>query len=102
MLRQRRILPCRDLLSFLLCTPVLSAALLAQTPAPEEPGPGTPAGNDEVRKIMETVPAGRARSEDGTPPDAARRGALHGKFQLRKGLAIDLMASEPAVEQPSA
>ena len=55
------------------------------------------AGNEKVRHIMETY-EGRGTLADGslpTPPTAAL--AL---FSLRPGLAVDLMAAEPAVEQP--
>ena len=55
------------------------------------------AGNAQVRKIMETY-AGRGTLADDTPltPPAE---ALH-RFTLRPGLELDLMASEPQVEQP--
>ncbi|MDQ3622470.1 MAG: c-type cytochrome [Verrucomicrobiota bacterium] len=62
----------------------------AQTAAP-------PAGNEEVRKIMETY-AGRGTLADATPPTPARE-ALK-TFKVREGFAIDLMAAEPDVEQP--
>lgn len=55
------------------------------------------AGNEQVRKTMETF-VGRGVMADNTPPsapaDALRR------FKLRPGLAIDLMASEPQLTQP--
>ncbi|TLD71958.1 c-type cytochrome [Phragmitibacter flavus] len=59
--------------------------------------PPTPAANDEVRKVMETFKGrGVMRGETPpTPPDAAPD-----SFQLRDGLALDLMAAEPMVEQP--
>jgi putative heme-binding domain-containing protein len=56
-----------------------------------------PAGNDEVRKVMETF-AGRGVLSDGskpTPPKEALK-----SFTLRDGLTIDLIASEPDVAQP--
>src|SRR5688500_4675965 len=56
-----------------------------------------PAGNEEVRKIMETF-AGRGVQRDNTkplPPDEALK-----RFTMREGFAIDLIASEPAVTQP--
>ena len=56
-----------------------------------------PAGNEEVRKVMETY-AGRGVLRDNTPPTSPKD-ALK-TFQMRKGFAIDLMASEPEVEQP--
>lgn len=96
MLGVRRIPAMPRLVPFLLCTPILSAALLAQAPAADA-GTQPPAGNDEVRKIMETF-TGRGTLKDGTPPTPPTE-ALS-KFQLRKGLTIDLMAAEPGVEQP--
>jgi len=74
------------LLPFLL---ILSHAA-AQTAAP-------PAGNEEVRKIMETYP-GRGVLRDNTAPTPAAE-ALK-KFTVREGFAVDLMASEPDVRQP--
>lgn len=74
-------------------TPLIqSAGLLAQN-TPAQP----PAGNEQVRKIMETY-AGRGTLADSTPPTEAREAAS--QFELRDGLAIDLLASEPDVEQP--
>ncbi|MES2507899.1 MAG: dehydrogenase, partial [Verrucomicrobiota bacterium] len=59
--------------------------------------PGAVAGNEEVKKIMETR-KGRGVMADDTPPtpplDAVK------KFTTRSDVAVDLMASEPAVEQP--
>jgi putative membrane-bound dehydrogenase-like protein len=59
--------------------------------------PAGPAGNAEVQKIIETF-GGRGMQRDDTPPkspaDALRT------FNLREGLAIDLIAAEPAVTQP--
>jgi putative heme-binding domain-containing protein len=59
--------------------------------------PGAVAGNEEVKKIMETR-KGRGVMADDTPPtpplDAVK------KFATRSDVAVDLMASEPAVEQP--
>ena len=56
-----------------------------------------PAGNDEVRKIMETY-TGRGTLSDGSKPTPAKE-ALK-SFTLRDGLTIDLIASEPDVAQP--
>jgi len=72
-------------LSALLYFPVLAA--LAQGPA----------GNDAVKKIMETRP-GRGVMRDDTPPTPAAEAVK--QFKLRSDVAIDLMASEPDVEQP--
>lgn len=55
------------------------------------------AGNDEVKKIIETRP-GRGVMRDDTPPTPAAEAVK--KFKLRSDLALDLMASEPVVEQP--
>jgi putative heme-binding domain-containing protein len=55
------------------------------------------AGNEAVKKIMETRP-GRGVMRDDTPPTPAAEAVK--KFKLRSDVAIDLMASEPDVEQP--
>ena len=55
------------------------------------------AGNEAVKKIMETRP-GRGVMRDDTPPTPPLE-ALK-KFKHRSDVAIDLMASEPIVEQP--
>lgn len=80
----------------------LSAAtlLLATLPAlAAEPNvkPDDVAGNEAVKKIMETRP-GRGVMRDDTPPTPPQE-ALK-KFKVRSDVAIDLMASEPEVEQP--
>ncbi|MGH7946663.1 MAG: PVC-type heme-binding CxxCH protein, partial [Opitutaceae bacterium] len=73
---------------------LLSAACLAPTFAADT---AVPAGNEEVRKIMETYP-GRGTLSDGSKPlppaDALKT------FTLREGLTIELVAAEPAVTQP--
>jgi putative heme-binding domain-containing protein len=55
------------------------------------------AGNEAVKKIMETR-AGRGVMRDDTPPTPPEE-ALK-KFKARSDVAIDLMAAEPVVEQP--
>jgi putative membrane-bound dehydrogenase-like protein len=55
------------------------------------------AGNEKVRHIMETY-AGRGTLADSTPPTPPDR-AL-GLFTPGPGLAVDLIAAEPDVEQP--
>lgn len=55
------------------------------------------AGNEQVRKIMETY-TGRGTLADDTPPTEPLEAVK--QFKLRPDLAIDLMAAEPAVEQP--
>src|SRR5271168_5157786 len=64
--------------------------LCAQTSAP-------PAGNEEVRKVMETF-KGRGVMRDNTPPTPP--GEALKTFQMRDGFAIDMMASEPDSCQP--
>lgn len=74
--------------------------LLATLPAfAAEPNvkPEDVAGNEAVKKIMETRP-GRGVMRDDTPPTPPQE-ALK-KFKLRSDVAMDLMASEPDVEQP--
>lgn len=61
------------------------------------PPPAGPAGNADVQKVIETF-AGRGVQSDGSKPPGLAE-AL-GKFTLRAGLAIDLVAAEPAVMQP--
>jgi putative heme-binding domain-containing protein len=56
-----------------------------------------PAGNEQVKKIMETRP-GRGVMADDTPPTPAKQAVT--QFKMRSDVAIDLMAAEPAVEQP--
>ena len=58
---------------------------------------GVVAGNEAVKKIMETY-GGRGTLADDTPPTPAEEAVK--QFQLRPDLAIDLMGSEPVVEQP--
>jgi putative heme-binding domain-containing protein len=59
--------------------------------------PDDVAGNEAVKKIMETRP-GRGVMRDDTPPTLALEAVK--KFKTRSDVAIDLMASEPVVEQP--
>ena len=59
--------------------------------------PDDVAGNEAVKKIMETR-AGRGVMRDNTPPTPPEE-ALK-KFKIRSDVAIDLMAAEPVVEQP--
>src|SRR5688500_3744515 len=55
------------------------------------------AGSDQVKKIMETY-GGRGVLRDDTPPSSPQEAVK--KFKVRDGLAIDIMATEPDVEQP--
>jgi putative heme-binding domain-containing protein len=82
----------RCLHTIALCQLAATAAL-AQDPK----GKSDAAGNEQVRKIMETY-TGRGTLADDTPPTAPQE-ALK-KFTTRPDVAIDLMASEPALEQP--
>jgi putative heme-binding domain-containing protein len=72
----------------------LGASALAADPNPKA---DDIAGNEAVKKIMETRP-GRGVMRDDTPPTPPQE-ALK-KFKTRSDVAIDLMASEPVVEQP--
>lgn len=74
-----------------LCLVCLGALPAAETAA--QP----PAGNDEVRRIMETF-EGRGVQRDNSQP-LAPQDALK-TFTVRESLAIDLIASEPAITQP--
>lgn len=77
----------RHLLPVLLC---LTASVHAEKPE-------AVAGNEEVRKIMETR-KGRGVMADDTPPTPPLEAVK--KFATRSDVAVDLMAAEPAVEQP--
>ncbi|MCF7787012.1 MAG: c-type cytochrome [Prosthecobacter sp.] len=59
--------------------------------------PGDVAGNEAVRKIMETR-AGRGVMRDDTPPTPPEEAVK--KFKTRSDVVVDLMAAEPVVEQP--
>ncbi|MFN0075351.1 MAG: c-type cytochrome [Prosthecobacter sp.] len=73
---------------------VLGSSAFAAEPNPKA---DDIAGNEAVKKIMETRP-GRGVMRDDTPPTAAKDAVK--KFKTRSDVAIDLMASEPVVEQP--
>src|SRR5437660_4316383 len=75
---------------------LLVAAVLPLTRSLPAAEPG-PAGNADVQKIMETFGGRGVMRDDSkpTPPDEALK-----TFTLRDGLAIDLIAAEPAVAQP--
>lgn len=72
----------------------LGTSGLAADPNPKA---GAVAGNEAVKKIMETR-AGRGVMRDDTPPTPPQE-ALK-KFKHRSDVEIDLMAHEPIVEQP--
>lgn len=72
----------------------LGTSGLAADPNPKA---DTVAGNEAVKKIMETR-AGRGVMRDDTPPTPPQEAVK--KFKHRSDVAIDLMAHEPVVEQP--
>src|SRR5947208_1122852 len=74
----------------------LHASLVGRSHVWADPA-APPAGNEEVRKIMEQFP-GRGVMRDNTPPTRPKD-ALQ-TFKVRDGYALDLMASEPDVVQP--
>src|SRR5436190_18253314 len=76
---------------------ILSTALLLCCSAALPAQDTSRAGNEDVKKIMETF-GGRGVMRDATPPTAPLDAVK--KFKMRDGLAIDLMAAEPDVEQP--
>ena len=73
---------------------VLGSSALAADPNPKA---DDIAGNEAVKKIMETRP-GRGVMRDDTPPTAPQDAVKN--FKHRSDVAIDLMAHEPVVEQP--
>ena len=79
----------------------LSALLAFSVTAAHAVGPNVKtddvAGNEAVKKIMESRP-GRGVMRDDTPPTPPQEAVK--KFKTRSDVAIDLMASEPDVEQP--
>lgn len=78
--------------------PLTAFLVLSAMPSPAAgPSPSAVAGNEQVRKIMETY-EGRGTLADGSAPTSARE-ALR-QFHPRLGFAVDLMAAEPDVEQP--
>ena len=77
-----------------LCCALLSSTCALRTIAAEPTGP---AGNEAVQKIIDTF-GGRGVQRDDTQPLSPAE-ALK-KFTLREGLAIDLIAAEPAISQP--
>lgn len=82
--------------------PVLFAAsifcvFISASSAEPKAKPDDVAGNEAVKKIMETRP-GRGVMRDDTPPTSPQEAVK--KFQTRPDVAIDLMAGEPEVRQP--
>ena len=74
--------------------PLIAPALFAATPNVK---PDDVAGNEAVKKIMETY-GGRGTLADNTPPRSPDE-ALK-SFKYRSDVAIDLVAHEPEVTQP--
>jgi putative heme-binding domain-containing protein len=91
--------PCRAGLFSLTMKSRLLFLALGTSALAADPNPKADdiAGNEAVKKIMETRP-GRGVMRDDTPPTPAAEAVK--KFKLRSDVAIDLMASEPVVEQP--
>ena len=82
------------LIPSLLSLLVVSAGFSAD---PKALKPDDIAGNEAVKKIMETRP-GRGVMRDDTPPTPPLEAVK--KFQTRPDVVIDLMAGEPDVAQP--
>jgi len=76
---------------------LLALGTSALTAAAQNVVPDGIAGNEAVKKIMETRP-GRGVMRDDTPPTPPQDAVK--KFKTRSDVAIDLMAHEPIVEQP--
>ena len=72
----------------------LASAALAADPAAKTEAV---AGNEQVKKIMETY-TGRGTLADDTPPTPPEEAVK--RFKVRSDVAIDLMAAEPVIEQP--
>jgi len=75
----------------------LHLALLCLTLPANAQQPDAVAGNEAVKKIMETR-KGRGVMADDTPPTPPLEAVK--RFTLRSDVAVDLMAAEPALEQP--
>ncbi len=86
--------------SFLLRLLVLSSLLLVERGSSEDtpkPAPTEVAGSQQALDVIRSYP-GRGALADGskpTPPQEAMK-----TFRVREGLALDLVAAEPDVEQP--
>ncbi|MBE2286697.1 MAG: c-type cytochrome [Prosthecobacter sp.] len=76
---------------------LLALGTSALTAAAQNVKPDDVAGNEAVKKIMETRP-GRGVMRDDTPPTPPQEAVK--KFKHRSDVSIDLMAHEPIVEQP--
>ena len=78
------------------CCLLFSLCGLAWSAEPKS-GAQAVAGTDQVQKVIENF-SGRGTLADDTPPTPPEEAVK--KFQVRPDLAVDLMAAEPAVEQP--
>lgn len=78
------------------CCVLFSLCGLAWSAEPKS-GAQAVAGTDQVQKVIENF-SGRGTLADDTPPTPPEEAVK--KFQVRPDLAVDLMAAEPAVEQP--
>lgn len=76
---------------------LLAAILCCLAPATAQDAGTPPAGNEDVKKVMETF-GGRGVLRDDTPPSSPQDAVK--KFTVREGLTVDIMATEPEVEQP--
>lgn len=76
---------------------ILLVALVALRGEDRAPEKTAVAGSDQAREVIRSF-AGRGALADGSDPTPANE-ALE-TFRLREGFALDLVAAEPAVEQP--
>ena len=77
-------------------------SVLAANAAPNQSSPNTqaiatPTASEQAKKVTETF-AGRGVQRDDTPPTPPDKALA--TFTVRDGFALDLMASEPSVQQP--
>ena len=80
-------------LSFVCLLLALSAPARAQQPDPEE----TLAGNEKVKEIFRTFQGRGVMKDDSAPTPAAQ---MPKRFSLRRGVEVDVVASEPTISQP--
>ncbi len=88
-------------ISLLACSAVLAgvaASVGAQdTAAKREGGPTAVAGSEQALEVIRSFP-GRGALADGSEPTPPQEALA--AFRLREGFEVDLVAAEPAVEQP--
>ncbi len=80
----------------LLCTGLAAFSLSSDAATGQEPD-FSRAGNEKVAEIMRSF-AGRGVMSDGSQPTPAEEAV--GKFKVREGFEIELVASEPVISQP--